>query len=73
MPKLSGEDLLRSIGRHLSNAGVAVVLMSGDAEAEPRAIALGAAGFLLKPIELDTLPELTRKATGAVELSPSVF
>jgi CheY-like chemotaxis protein len=62
LPGLSGWDALREIRADPALARIPTLVVTGDsrADAAERAFAAGAAGFLLKPFEMDELMRLIR-------------
>ena len=61
MPGMSGVEVMKTIKADPALAAIPVVVLSGDRRARETALALGAAGFLPKPIELaDLLREVHR-------------
>jgi DNA-binding NtrC family response regulator len=65
LPNSSAEDILLHVGDRVRHAGTRMYLMSGDSQGGGLVKTYGLAGFLLKPIELDTLLALARSATVA--------
>ena len=55
MPGMSGADFLEAARREPDLARIPVLVLSGDRRALETASALGAAGCLIKPVELDDL------------------
>jgi CheY-like chemotaxis protein len=55
MPGMDGLQLLGEIKQHFSDIPVMMVTASGDDERRRRASDLGAAEFLTKPVDFDTL------------------
>ncbi len=62
MPQLDGEDVLRELRRDPGNAGIPVVILTGHPAARRKASELGAAGCLVKPVELQELLSAVRGA-----------
>ena len=67
MPGVDGYKLCSSIkaDENLSRPIVVAITAMGDAEVEERARQAGADGFLRKPIDLDTLPNLIEELAEA--------
>jgi CheY-like chemotaxis protein len=61
MPGLDGADFLRVVKSRPSFRDIPVVVMSGDTAARRKAESLGAAGCVAKPVELDTLLDVTHQ------------
>ena len=55
MPRLDGEGFMNTLKREHRNADASVFILSGHDAARQRAVELGAAGCLVKPVELDDL------------------
>jgi DNA-binding NtrC family response regulator len=68
MPHLSGEELLRQI--EAENLGIPVIVLTGHGTIENAVAAMhnGAYDFLTKPLDLDRLSLLTKRALSAREL-----
>jgi two-component system chemotaxis response regulator CheY len=63
MPEMSGLELVQKVRAHPAIAGMRIVMISAESEAEKRAIAhrVGVDGFLPKPFAADALNrEITR-------------
>lgn len=73
MPGISGLETLRQARR--KNAGLPVLLVTAYADIRDAVGAMrdGAVDYLAKPIDLDELLELVRKATGVSGSGPAVF
>ena len=67
MPGMNGAEVLRLMRRDPALAKIPVVVLSGDRSARETASTFGAAGCLMKPIELDDLMKEVRRF---VSLSP---
>ncbi len=61
MPRLGGHEFRRAQLGDPTVANVPVAVMSGAADAEQRAQALGAVATLVKPINFDTLLDVVRR------------
>lgn len=61
MPRLSGKEFRRAQLRDPTVAGVPIAVMSGAADLEQRAEALGAVATLAKPIDCDALMDVVRR------------
>jgi CheY-like chemotaxis protein len=71
MPRMDGEELLRTVRRDRRLADVPVVLLSGHQSAREKAAELGADGCLVKPIELeDLVATIDRLAAPRPAVSP---
>jgi CheY-like chemotaxis protein len=66
MPRLDGEGFMRSLRTDPSLADVPVVILTAHPRAREKAAALGAAGCLLKPVELTELLATVEHARQAV-------
>ena len=55
MPRMSGADVLREIRRDPALGATPIVVISGNRDCESTAAALGANGWLLKPVDIDDL------------------
>lgn len=57
MPGMDGFDVCRKLKENDASAAIPVIFLTGesDAETEADALAAGAAGFITKPIDPDTL------------------
>jgi len=66
MPDMSGLDVLAALSAPLPGQRPRVVMLSADSDAEvvQRALAMGAAGYLTKPIALDQLLAAAAGGTG---------
>jgi two-component system, chemotaxis family, chemotaxis protein CheY len=64
MPVMNGLQFLREQALDPQMAPIPVVLMSGDDSARAEAAALGAAGFIRKPVELAELIAAVRRPWG---------
>ncbi len=62
MPQLDGEDLLRELRRDPGTARIPVVILTGHPAARRKASELGAAGCLVKPVELQELLSAVHRA-----------
>lgn len=62
MPQLDGESFLRELRRDPRTAGVSVVILSGHPAGGRMASALGAAGYLAKPVDLVELLGVVQRA-----------
>jgi CheY-like chemotaxis protein len=62
MPRLDGEGFLRAMRSNPSTADIPVVIVTGHPAARNKAAELGAAGCLLKPVELVELLSTIRRA-----------
>ncbi|HUX37167.1 MAG TPA: sigma-54 dependent transcriptional regulator [Rectinemataceae bacterium] len=69
MPKLSGRDLLRKISSRYPGLPVIVLTGHGTIEDAVQAIRTGAFDFLTKPVNLDHLSLLAKRALEARELA----
>ena len=58
MPRMDGEAFIRNVRRDPRVASIPVVILSGHQAAAQKAAQLGAAGCLVKPIELSHLSSL---------------
>jgi CheY-like chemotaxis protein len=58
MPRLDGEGLMKLLARDSRLAHIPVCIISGHQDAREKASQLGAAGCLVKPIELEQLSAL---------------
>ena len=65
MPRLSGAELLDIMRADPDLRGIPVLILSGRVAAGETAIAHGASGLLLKPVELDQLIEAVRRHTSS--------
>ena len=65
MPVMSGWQLLASLRQTAGLAAVPVVLLSADADLKPRARELGVAGYVRKPVDVETLLNVVRRHIGA--------
>jgi two-component system response regulator MprA len=61
MPRMSGSQFLSALRADPSLADTAVVVLSGDGNVSQKANALGTAGYLRKPLDLDTLYDTVRR------------
>ncbi len=68
MPRLDGEGFLRAMREDACMARTQVWLLSGHREARKQAQELGAAGCLVKPVELEQLFAALRNAAGGKEV-----
>ena len=64
MPRLDGEGFLEAMRRDPSTAGIPVVILTGHPAARKKAAELGAAGYLVKPVELLELLSTILEAEG---------
>lgn len=66
MPLMGGLDMLRALKRdpRLSSIPVVILSTSQDPEDKARSRALGAAGFLTKPMGLDGFPDTAKAVEG---------
>ena len=57
MPEMDGFEVCRTLKENAASAVIPVIFLTGesDAETEADALAAGAAGFITKPIDPDTL------------------
>jgi len=57
MPKMDGFEVCRKLKSDAASAGIPVIFLTGesDAESEADALAAGAVGYITKPINPDTL------------------
>jgi two-component system chemotaxis response regulator CheY len=55
MPVMSGEEFMAQRSRDPALSTIPVVVLSGDAEGERRSAAVGASGYLKKPVALRDL------------------
>ncbi|OGO40592.1 MAG: hypothetical protein A2Z04_02725 [Chloroflexi bacterium RBG_16_57_9] len=64
MPSLDGFAVLEALKKNPATAGTPVIVMTGSeslkAGARPRVLALGAADFITKPFDMDTLIQEVR-------------
>ena len=65
MPVMSGWQLLASLRQTAGLAAVPVVLLSADADLKQRARELGVAGYVRKPVDVETLLNVVRRHIGA--------
>jgi CheY-like chemotaxis protein len=63
MPGMNGAEFRRQQLEDPALAGIPVVLLSADMATEQACSALGAAGFLTKPVKLDTLVKQVERFT----------
>jgi CheY-like chemotaxis protein len=61
MPRMNGFELLSVMKRDPALAAVPVVIVTGDAAAGTSAMAVGAAAFLVKPLEADEITAAVRR------------
>ena len=61
MPRMSGVDLARRLRNDHLLDGVPILVFSGDGSALTAAAAIGAAGLLTKPVDLDLLVATVRR------------
>ena len=61
MPYMSGWDVLRAMQAHPMLAPIPVVLMTAGSNVHEQALALGAAGYLAKPIDFDLLLDIVEQ------------
>jgi CheY-like chemotaxis protein len=61
MPYMSGWDVLRAMHADPALAPIPVVLMTAGANVRQKALALGAAGYLPKPLDFDLLLEMAEQ------------
>lgn len=61
MPIMDGWQFRREQTRDAVLAGIPVVVLSADGNVRPKAAALGAAGYLQKPVEVECLLEEIRE------------
>ncbi len=69
MPKLDGKELLQYIKRQWENIPVIIITAHGDITEAVQAMQLGALEFITKPLDLEHLLKLTKKALEFRELS----
>jgi DNA-binding NtrC family response regulator len=62
MPEISGIDLLEKIREYKPDVGVIIVTAYGEVNSYLKAMTLGAFEYLNKPIKLDELRRVIRKA-----------
>lgn len=62
MPRLDGEAFLKAMRSDPNTAGIPVVILTGHPAARVKAAELGAAGYLVKPVELIDLVRTIRQA-----------
>jgi CheY-like chemotaxis protein len=55
MPRLNGVELIQRLRADPRLSAIPIVVLSGDRDARRQADALGARGFLAKPVELEAL------------------
>jgi len=60
MPRLSGQEFRRAQLGDPTVAAVPIAVMSGAADVQQRALALGAVATVLKPIDIDVLLNVVR-------------
>ena len=65
MPVMNGWQLLASLRQTAGLAAVPVVLLSADADLKQRARELGVAGYVRKPVDVETLLNVVRRHIGA--------
>jgi CheY-like chemotaxis protein len=63
MPVMNGFEVLAAVRRDPALAATPIVVITGDHASASRAVAAGAAGCLVKPIDLDDLLEVARRFT----------
>jgi len=68
MPNMSGEELLRSVSSSYPNIPVIILTGHGTIETAVKAMREGAYDFLTKPVNLDRLSMLVKRALGNREL-----
>jgi CheY-like chemotaxis protein len=61
MPAISGDEAARELLALPETSDIPIVLMSGSPDVKQRAAALGVAGFLHKPFDLDELLAVVRR------------
>jgi CheY-like chemotaxis protein len=64
MPKMNGEELLRTLSDHPEWQSIPIIVMSGQREDETPALENGAGQFLHKPIRAEQLREAVKKILG---------
>jgi DNA-binding NtrC family response regulator len=69
MPRLSGEELLRSLASQYPTVPVIILTGHGTIESAVQAMHDGAYDFLTKPVNLDRLSLLVRRAVSSRELA----
>jgi len=62
MPRLDGEGFFRAMRSNPNTADIPVVILTGHPSARKKAVELGAAGCLVKPVELLDLLSAIRRA-----------
>lgn len=62
MPRLDGEGFMKAMRSNSQTADIPVVILTGHPAAHKKAAELGAAGCLLKPVELVDLLSIVHKA-----------
>ncbi len=70
MPRLDGEGFMRALRRDPLLAEIPVVILTAHTGAREKAAALGAAGCLVKPVELSDLLATVEHAWRAAEPQP---
>ena len=60
MPRMDGEELIAAL-RSAGLSHIPVVIMSGDNEARQKTRSAGAAGCLVKPVDIDVLVSTVRR------------
>jgi CheY-like chemotaxis protein len=70
MPRLDGEGFLKALRSDPSLADIPVVILTAHPGARSKAAELGAAGCLLKPVELEDLIATVARAHRAFEAHP---
>ena len=70
LPDIGGFDILHWLSAHKSLGGIPVIVASGDTTRESvvRALALGADGYLTKPVAIESLVEAVRAVLGLPSL-----
>jgi CheY-like chemotaxis protein len=71
MPRLDGEGFLRAMRSDPSTADIPVVILTGHPAARTKAAELGAAGCLVKPVELNELLGTIEQTEGQAASPPA--
>lgn len=66
LPRMSGADFLKTLRADTVLSRIPVLVLSGDSAAEREALALDAADFLAKPVDMD---ELVHRVSGLSALA----
>jgi CheY-like chemotaxis protein len=71
MPRLDGEGFMRALRSDPNTADIPVVIVTGHPTARKKAEELGAAGCLVKPVELFDLESMIHRIERRPSLHPS--